>query len=173
MPSQRDYSIILLDRTTITRHHSDIVSALATKTNLDVTLIDPFQLIDWKDRTPPDHLYPKFKVFMENFKEKYQTNLPEITSQETQETAPTSDNEVGTQAEEQGLQPDLCHPESIGLDTLLKRLMDPNTQPEPLDKPKLLTASKRPRNKGKLKQANALEKPSYNPPLYGERSICN
>ena len=51
--------------------------------------------------------------------------------------------------------------------------MDPNTQPEPLDKPKLLTASKRPRNKRKLKQANALAKPSYNPPMYGERSNSN
>ena len=81
---------------------------------------------------------------MENFKDKYQTNLPEITSQETQEAAPTSDNEVGTQAEERGFQPILCDPESTGLKTLLKRLMDPNTQSEPLDKPKLLTASKRP-----------------------------
>ena len=39
---------------------------------------------------------------MENFKDKYQTNLPEITSQETQEAAPTSDNEARTQVEEQG-----------------------------------------------------------------------
>ena len=85
MPSQRDYRIRLLDGTKITRHHSDIVSALATKTNSDVTLIDPFQLIDWKDRTPPDHLYPKFKVFMENFKEKHPPNLPDINPQETQE----------------------------------------------------------------------------------------
>ena len=54
-PSQRDYSIILLDGITIAHHHSDIVSALATKTNSDVTLIDPFQLIDWKDKTPSDH----------------------------------------------------------------------------------------------------------------------
>ena len=97
---------------------------------------------------------------MENFKDKYQTNLPEITSQETQEATPTSDNEIGTQAGEQGLQPDLCDPESTGLDTLLKRLMDPNTQPEPLDKPKSLTASKRPRNKRRLKQANSSAKPS-------------
>ena len=51
---------------------------------------------------------------MENFKEKYQTNLPEITSQEIQEAAPTSDNEVGTQAEEQGSQPDLCDPDQQG-----------------------------------------------------------
>ena len=63
LPSQRDYAITLLDGTTIARHYSDIVSALATKANSDVTLIDPFQLIDWKDRTPPNHLYLKFKVF--------------------------------------------------------------------------------------------------------------
>ena len=46
LPSQRDYSIIMLDGTLLTRHFSDIVSALATKSNTDVTLIDPFQLID-------------------------------------------------------------------------------------------------------------------------------
>ena len=46
LPSQRDYSIILLEGTKVTQHPSDIVSALATKTNSDVTLIDPFQLID-------------------------------------------------------------------------------------------------------------------------------
>ena len=51
--------------------------------------------------------------------------------------------------------------------------MDPNTQPEPLDKPKSLTASKRPRNKRKLNQANASAKPSYNPPMYGGKSNIN
>ena len=110
---------------------------------------------------------------MENFKEKYQPNLPEITSWETQEAEPTADNEVGTQAEEQGFQPDLCDPESTGLNTLLKRLLDPNTQSEPLDKPKLLTASKRPRNKRKAKQPTAPAKPSYNPPMYGGNSNSN
>ena len=104
---------------------------------------------------------------MESFKNKHQTSLPVITSQETQKTTLASDSEVGTQAGEQGLQQDLCDPESTGLDTLLKKIMDPNTQPEPLDKPKSLTASKRPRNKRKLNQANASAKPSYNPPMYG------
>ena len=46
--------------------------------------------------------------------------------------------------------------------------MDPNTQLEPLDKPKSLTASKRPRNKRKLNQANPPAKPSYNPPVAGK-----
>ena len=97
---------------------------------------------------------------MENFKNKHQTSLPAINSQETQEATPASDSEVGAQTGEQRLQQAMCNPESTGLDTLLKKIMDPNTQPEPLDKPKSLTASKRPRNKRKLNQANASAKPS-------------
>ena len=58
----------MLDRPPLKRHFSDIVSASATKSESEVTLIDPFQLIDWKDKTPPDHLYPKFKLFLEKFK---------------------------------------------------------------------------------------------------------
>ena len=46
LPSKRDYSITLIDGTTINCHFSDIISAVTTKTNSDVTLIDPFQLID-------------------------------------------------------------------------------------------------------------------------------
>ena len=61
--SQRDYSIMMLDGKILTRHFSDIVSASATKSNSDVTLIDPFQLIGCWDGTPPNHLYPKFKLF--------------------------------------------------------------------------------------------------------------
>ena len=57
--------------------------------------------------------------------------MPEIAPQEAQKPTPTSDNEIGTQAGKQGLQPNLCNQESTGLDTLLKGLMDPNTQPEP------------------------------------------
>ena len=67
----------------------------------------------------------------------------------------------------------MCNPESTGLDTLLKKIMDPNTQPEPLDKSKSLIASKRPKNKRKLNQANASAKPSYNPPMYGGKSNNN
>ena len=145
------------------------MSALATKVNSDVTLIDPFQLIDWKDRTPPDHLYPKFKVFMENFKNGHQVSLPAITSQETQEATPANDSEVGTQTGEQRLQQAICSSESTGLDTLLKKIMDPNTQSKPWDKPKSLTASKRPRNKRKLNQANPPAKLSYNTPVAGKK----
>ena len=67
----------------------------------------------------------------------------------------------------------MCNPQSTGFDILLWKIMDPNTQPEPLDKPKSLTASKRPRPKRKLNQANTSAKPSYNPPIYGGKSNNN
>ena len=57
--------------------------------------------------------------------------MPEKAPQEAQKPTPPSDNEIGTQAGKQGLQPNLCNQESTGLVTLLKGLMDPNTQPEP------------------------------------------
>ena len=53
--------------------------------------------------------------------------MPEIAPQEAQK----NHHMIGTQAGKQGLQPNLCNQESTGLDTLLKGLMDPNTQPEP------------------------------------------
>ena len=68
----------MLDGTKLKRHYSDIVSATATKSESDVELINPFQLINWKDRTPPDHLYPKFKLFLENFKKGIFLDPPSI-----------------------------------------------------------------------------------------------
>ena len=107
---------------------------------------------------------------MENFKEKYPPNLPEINPQETQEPEATTDNEVETQAEEQGSQPDSVDLESAELNGLLQRLLDPSIQSEPLDKPKSLASSKRPRNKRKGKQPAEPTKSSYNPPMYGGKS---
>merc|ERR1711889_1919 len=57
--SLRDYTVEMIDGGTLKRHFSDLVSATATKNQNDVTLIDPFQLIDFKTRILPEHLYPK------------------------------------------------------------------------------------------------------------------
>lgn len=64
----RDYHTRMLDGTTLKCDFLDIVSALATKSDSDVDLIDLFQLTNRREKTPPDHLYPKFKVFLEEFK---------------------------------------------------------------------------------------------------------
>merc|ERR1712112_755978 len=66
--SGRDYTVEMIDGGTLKRHFSDLVSATATKNQSDVTLIDPFQLIDFKTQILPEHLYPKFRLQLDNFK---------------------------------------------------------------------------------------------------------
>ena len=154
----------MLDGTILIRHYSVIVSALATNSNSDVTLIDPFQLIDWRDRTPPDHLYPKFKLFLDNFKKGHQVSLSEITHQSSQEADQLYNSEDEAQTGDQRLHQAMSSTSPTGLDTLLQRVMDPNTQLELLEKPKNLTTSKRPRNKRKEKQSKSSEKPLYHLP---------
>ena len=51
-----------------------------------------------------------------------------------------------------------------GLDKLLQKIMDPNTQSKHLEKPKNLATSKRPKNKRKEKQSKSSEKPTYHLP---------
>ena len=57
-----------------------------------------------------------------------------------------------------------------GLDTLLQKVMDPNTQSELLENLKNLTTSKRPRNKRKEKQSKSSEKPLYHLPKVDDNS---
>ena len=77
--TRRDYTIMMLDGTQLKGHFSDVVSTTAIKSGSDVELINPFQLINWKDRTPPDHLYLKSKLFLKNFKKGIFTDTPSIT----------------------------------------------------------------------------------------------
>ena len=154
----------MLDGTLLTRHFSDKVSASATKSNTDVTLIDPFQLIDWRDRTPPDHLYPKFKLFLEDFKKGHQVSIPEITHQGSESTTQQNNSEEDIQTGDQRLHQAMSSTSPTGLDALLQKIMDPHTQSQQLDKPKNLSTSKRPRNKRKEKHSKSSEKSTYQLP---------
>ena len=120
----------MLDGKILTHHFSDIVSASATKSNTDVTLIDPFQLIDWRDRTPPDHLYPKFKLFLENFKKGQQVRIPEITHQGSESTTQQNNSEEDIQTGDQRLHQAMSSTSPTGLDALLRKIMDPHTERE-------------------------------------------
>ena len=66
---------------------------------------------------------------------------------------------------------DSSKPCAAELDTISQKIMDPNTQSELLEKPTLLTASKRPKNKRKSTQSKPPVKPSYNPPVAERSSI--
>ena len=52
---------------------SDKVSASATASQSQVTLIDPFQLVDYKTRIVPHHMYPQFKIILDKFNNTYQS----------------------------------------------------------------------------------------------------
>ena len=58
----------MIDGGELKRHFSDIVSAYATKNQSEVTLIDPFQLVDYRDRIIPEQMYPHFQLIMDKFK---------------------------------------------------------------------------------------------------------
>ena len=48
-------------------------------------LRDLYQLKNWRNRTPPDYLHPKFKVFIEKFKKGEFKTIPQATSPGTDE----------------------------------------------------------------------------------------
>ena len=135
----------------------------ATKSNSDVTLIDPFQLIDWKDRTPPN-LYPKFKIFLKNFKKGLQTITPEITYQDVDKPMQPTNSEEEMQTGDQRIHQAVDNPSPTGLDALLQKIMDLHIQSQQLDTPKSLSTSKRPRNKKKDKILRLTGKSTYQPP---------
>ena len=135
--------------THLKRHFSDIVSASATKSGSDVNLINPFQLINWKDKTPPDHLYPKFKPFLEEFKKGISTKVPRIDYEipENHETQEVPQQEIANcKTIEQRLQAANEKELPAGIDLVLKKLMDTTMTTDPLDIPDSLASSKRPKN---------------------------
>ena len=52
---------------------SDKVSASATASQSEVTLIDPFQLVDYKTRIVPNHMYPQCKLILDKFNDTNQS----------------------------------------------------------------------------------------------------
>ena len=157
----------MLDRTPLKHHFSDIVSASATKSGSDVELIDPFQLINWRDKTPPDHLYPKFKLFLEDFKKGIFTDIPRITYEGPDDPdiqiIPEQDNQ-DKETGEQKLQAAMHKESQTGIEMVLQKLMDPTITPDPLNVPESLANSKRPRNKRKNKETKEPSKPQYHIP---------
>ena len=158
----------MLDGTHLKRHFSDIVSASATKSGSDIKLIDPFQLINWKDKTPPDHLYPKFKPFLQEFKEGISTKVPRITDEnsENNEIQEVPQQEIpNSETTEQRSQATDKHEAPTGINLVIKKLMDTTMAPDPLDVPDSLANSKRPKNKRKVKETKGPSKPQYHIPI--------
>ena len=158
----------MIDGGELKRHFSDIVSASATTNQSDITLIDPFQLVDYKTRILPDHMYPQFKLIIDKFKENDQevdfSEIPILEDQESntysqqeyekeQETIITGDQRV------EGARTSEHHHTS---DEILRTMME-NTNPEIIEAPQDLRYIKKPKsfNKRKDKKYKLKSAPEY------------
>ena len=123
-------------------------------------------MINWKDKTPPDHLYPKFKLFLENFKKGIFSNPPSITYEDPVDPniQLPEENDQNHETTEQGLKDAKEKGSSSKMDMVLKRLMDTTVTPDPLHIPDSFANSKRPRNKRKHKETKEPSKLLYNVP---------
>ena len=139
--NRQDYNIVMLYRTQLKCYFSDIVIASATKSGSYVELINPFQLIKWRDKTSPDHLYPQFKLFLEDFKKGIFTDIPRITYEGPDDPdiqiIPEQDNQ-DKETGEQKLQAANHKELPTGIDMVLQKLMDPTMIPDTLNVPESL-----------------------------------
>ena len=139
----------MVDGGTLKRHYSDLVSASATSNQSDVKLIDPFQLIDFKTRILPEHLYPKFRLHLDNFK----TQNPDVDLTETPENpqqAQENDEIPQDLTGDQRVDRAMGSNNSNGTDVLLRRIME-SGHPERIEYPTDLRGIQRPKSFNKRK----------------------
>ena len=155
--TERDYIVEMIVGETLKRHYSDLVSASVTKNQSDITLIDPFQLVDYKTKIIPDHLYPKFKLLLDKFKnqnKQKQMDLSELPIQPEQEPnsqIPLEEDECQTGSERitKAMKSNISH----GTDATIRSMMQ-NTNPENIEFPTDLRDIKKPKSYNKKKGDN-------------------
>ena len=145
----------MIDGGLLKRHFSDLVSATATKNQSDITLIDPFQLVDYKTRILPEHLYPKFRLHLDKFKSQNPqidiTDDSQDQAEDDQETTLTGDQRITRAMESDNPQ---------GADAIIRRMIE-NINPEDIEFPADLRNIKKPKSFNKKKET----KKKKNPPL--------
>merc|ERR1712112_621954 len=155
----------MVDGGILKTHFSDLVSATATKNQSDVTLIDPFQLIDFKTRILPEHLYPKFRLHLDNFKTQNPdvdiTDVPE-DSQQTQEDDDLPLDLTGDQRISRAMESN----NSSETDVLLRKIME-TEHSEDVEFPTDLRDISKPKyfNKRKDKKDEKKSNPEYKEPV--------
>ena len=160
----RDFQIEMLYGTSLKRHFSDIVSDSATKSGSEVELIDPFQITDWRDKTPPDLIYSKFKLFIEKFKRNIFTQENQVSDIEVNADREPDYEELRGDTGDQRVQKAIQKKYPAKLDLVFKKLMDPGMTPDPIAVPKKFSGSKRPKNKRKADQDKTHRKNRYQVP---------
>ena len=159
----------MVDGETLKRHYSDLVSASITKNQSDITLIDPFQLVDYKTKIIPDHLYPKFKLLLDKFKDQSkqeQMDLSELPIQPEKQPisqTPLEENEYQTGSER--VAKAMRSNNSQGTDATIRNMMQ-NTHTESIDFPADLRDIRKPKSYNKRKGDNTKKtKSGYKEPI--------
>merc|ERR1712089_70373 len=159
--SGRDYTVQMVDGTILRRHYSSLVSATANANQADVKLIDPFQLVDFKTRILPEHLYPKFRLQLEKFKNQNPhidiTEVPDDHSQDQVDDDHPQDL-TGDQRVDRALGNE--NPDAI--DEFIRKIVE-NARNESINFPADLRSTQKPRsfNKKNDKKGEKKSNPLY------------
>merc|ERR1712208_11786 len=160
--SGKDYTVQMVDGTILRRHYSSLVSATANANQADVKLIDPFQLVDFKTKILPDHLYPKFRLQLDKFKD--QNPNIDITD-DTENDSIQSQHKQGPTGD-QRVEKALTSNDKNDTDDIIRHMIS-KVRKEPIQFPPNLTEIKRPKsfNKRKDPKRDKISTPRYNQPL--------
>merc|ERR1712208_276224 len=155
----------MIDGGTLKRHFSDLVSATATANQSDVKLIDPIQLVDFKTRILPEHLYPKFRLQLDKFKDQNPnidiTEIPDETSQDQADINPSQEL-TGDQRVNRAMDNNI----PSGTDEIIRKMVT-NVSNETIDFPPDLRDIQKPKsfNKKKGNKTAKISAPGYRQPI--------
>ena len=155
----------MIDGGTLKRHFSDLVSASATKNQSDITLIDPFQLVDFRTRILPEHLYPKFRLQLEKFKNQNpDIDITEVPDDQSQDQIDADHPQDLT--EDQRIERALGKENPDPIDEFIRKIVE-NARNERINFPADLTNIQKPRsfNKKNDKKGEKKSDPSYREPI--------
>merc|ERR1712115_280036 len=163
--SGRDYTVEMIDGGTLKRHFSDLVSATATTNQSDVKLIDPFQLVDFKTRILPEHLYPKFRLQLDKFKDQNPNiDITEVPDETIQDQADINHSKelTGDQRVDRAMENNV----PSGADEIIRKMVA-NVSNETINFPTDLRDIQKPKsfNKKKGNKKGKISAPEYRQPI--------
>merc|ERR1711890_181856 len=154
---------------------SDIVSASTTKNQSEITLIDPFQLVDYRTKIIPDHLYPKFRLHLDKFKTKkggkifdsVQTKEPveiDITQEEAIEPVEIDISQEETmETGNERIAKAMDTPTPSEIDSFIRKMMQ-NQKPEEIAFPADLRDIRKPKSFNKRQEKSKKSTSKYSEP---------
>ena len=135
---------------------------LQQKNQSEITLIDPFQLVDYKTKIIPDHLYPKFRLILDKFKTQ-NNNAPEIPILVENEADITQEETVEQTTGNERISKAMETSTPTETDTTIRKMMQ-NKKPEKIIFPTDLRDIRKPKSYNKKRENNKKPASEYKEP---------